>query len=92
MSPQELQNKVEALRKEIAILGQYSIGPKIDPQTSVYLTKFVNDINNLLPTQTYSTSTPSGAAVAGSLWMRDTGTLATNTIHVYSGSAWVQIK
>lgn len=96
MNTQELQNQIEVVDKRVKTLERIAIQLKLDPQTKLYLDKEINDLITvavaLLPTQTYSSSTPSGTAVAGSIWMQNTGSLATNTIWMYSGSAWVQIK
>lgn len=88
----ELQNQIEVLSKQVEFLKRASIQLKFDPQTLIYLNKAIDDRTTLLPTQTYSSSVPSGTAPAGSIWMQNTGLLATNTIWMYSGSAWVQIK
>lgn len=96
MSPQELQNQIEALNRQVKELERISIQVQMDPTIVLYLgNAFTTAITNLLalqPTQTYSASSPSGTAPTGSLWMRDTGVLATNEIHVYSGSAWIKMK
>lgn len=91
MSPQELQNQIEIINKRVITLERIAVQLKLDPQTKLYLDKEINDIIALYPTQTYSTSTPSGTAVTGSIWMQNTGSLATNTIWMYN-SGWQQIK
>jgi len=96
MNNQELQNQIEVLTKQVEELKRTSIQVQMDPTTVLYLgAAFNTAINNVLatkPTQTYSTSTPSGTAPTGSLWMYNSGSLATNEIHVYSGSAWIRMK
>ena len=96
MSPQELQNQIEELKRSIKELERISIQVQMDPTIVLYLgNAFNQSITNVLalrPTQTYSTASPSGSAPTGSLWMKDTGVLATNEIHVYSGSGWVRMK
>jgi hypothetical protein len=92
MSPQELKNQIDVLTNEVKELKRISIQVQMDPTTVLYLGSAFASALALFPTQTYSTSSPSGTAPTGSLWMRDTGLLATNEIHVYSGSGWVQMK
>lgn len=102
MTPEELQNQIEALsqkiqdleRNQIEVLSQKiqslernQIQVQLDPTIALYLSVFLNT----KPTQTYSTSTPSGVAPTGSIWMQNLGSLVTNTIWIYSGG-WVQIK
>jgi len=79
------QQEIEALKKRIAELERSAIQLKMDPVTTLYL-------QNVTGIQYYSTLAPSGTPPAGSIWLRDTGVLATNTLHVYSGTAWIQIK
>lgn len=100
----EIQKQIDLLKKQVADLESTSIQLNIEPQTKLYLTTAVNEITATtialqiastiatLPTQTYSTSAPSGTAPTGSIWCYDTGVLATNEIHVYSGSGWVRMK
>lgn len=86
------QQQIDILNKKIADLERKSIQINLDPTTALYLQKPINEAIIALPTQTYSTSTPSGIAPTGSIWLYDSGLLATNEIHAYSGSAWVRIK
>ena len=88
MSPQELQNQIAVLTKKVQDLERNEIQLTLDPTISLYLSTFVLTF----PTQTYSTTSPSGGAPTGSIWFRDTGVLATREIHMYSGSAWVQFQ
>lgn len=96
MSNEELQKRIDTLAKDIKVIERGTIKVQLDPVASLYLKKFVDiEVEALLltkPTQTYSTASPSGDAPQGSLWMKDTGALATNEIHVYSGTAWVRMK
>jgi TolA-binding protein len=96
MSPQELQNQIEALQKQVKELERSAIQAQMDATILLYLNKVVDGrvtiANALLPTQTYSALSPSGTAPTGSIWMKDTGVLATREIHMYSGSAWVQFQ
>lgn len=100
MQNQDTQTQIDSLNKQIKYLERISIQESFDPTTYLYLTKAITAIatvviNTILatkPTSTYSTSSPSGTAVAGSTWYKDTGVLATREIHVYSGSAWIQFK
>ena len=92
MDIQTLQNQIDELNGKIAVLERNAIQINIDPTISLYLTQAVSKYVSTLPTQTYSTVAPTGVAPTGSIWLRDTGVLATNETHVYSGSAWVQIK
>lgn len=92
MPNQDTQTQIDSLDKKVKYLERISIQESFDPTTFLYLTKAVVLANALSPTQTYSTSAPSGAAPAGSLWMQDTGSLATNKIFVYTGTVWTQMK
>lgn len=95
MGNQELQKEIELLKKRSEILERIAIQLKLDPQTALYLGNFVDNrfsTSTSIPSQTYSASSPSGTAPIGSIWMEDTGVLATRKIHVYSGSSWVQMK
>lgn len=96
MDTQDLQKQIKDLSNRIDFLERISIQLDIDPTTQVYLQQavsaFITSTLALAPTQTYSTSAPSLTAPTGSLWMEDTGVLATNKIHVYSGSAWIRMK
>lgn len=100
MNNQELQNQIEILNQQVKRLEQIAIQLNIDPNTRKFLDAIVTTLTAsavasavaTLPSQTYSTSSPSGSAPQGSLWMKDTGVLATNEIHIYSGSAWIRMK
>jgi len=92
MNNQELQNQIDVLTSKVKELERISIQVQMDATTVLYLNRAITAYLSTYPTQTYSTSSPSGTAVAGSLWMKDTGVLATNEIHVYSGSAWIRMK
>ena len=96
MNPQELQNKIGVLEKQVEELKRVSIQVQMDPTTILYLgNAFDTAITDILltkPTQTYATTLPSGTAPTGSLWMYNSGSLATNEIYVYSGTIWVQMK
>lgn len=92
MLNEELQKEIELLKKRSDVLERIAIQLNLDPTTKLYLDKEINNIIATYPTQTYSTSAPSGTAITGSIWMVNTGSLATNSIWMYSGSAWVQIK
>lgn len=95
MNNQELQNKIEVLTKQVEELKRASIQVQMDPTTALYLQPFVTIAVNVAlatyPTQTYSSSSPSGTAPTGSVWFYDTGVLATRAIYVYAGS-WIQFK
>lgn len=96
MSPQELQNQIDVLTKQIKELERISIKLDMDVTSILYLQPAVQQavaaVLLTYPTQTYSTVTPTGTAPTGSIWMQNTGVLATNTIWMYSGSGWTQIK
>lgn len=92
MNNQELQNQIDVLTKQVKELERISIQVQMDPTTVLYLAGAFSSVLALRPTQTYSASSPTGTAPTGSLWMKDTGVLATNEIHVYSGSAWIRMK
>jgi len=92
MTPEELKNQIEGLASRVDELQRTSIQLNIDPTTSLYLQRFVNIALLALPTQTYSTSAPSGSAPAGSVWFYDTGSLATREIYMYSGVTWIKFK
>lgn len=104
MNIQELQNQVVDLQNQVAYLNKVAIQLNIDPTARKYLETIINALTAsavasavatavaTLPSQTYSLSAPSGSAPQGSLWMKDTGVLATNEIHVYSGAAWIRMK
>lgn len=96
MNNQDIPTQIDTLNKQVKYLERISIQENIDPTTYLYLVNIINTaVANyvaLLPTQTYSTGTPSGAAPEGSIWFRDTGVLATREIYMYSGSGWVQFK
>lgn len=79
------QQEIELLKDRVVELERTAIQLKMEANTVLYLL-------NVTGAQYYSTSVPSGTPPAGSIWLRDTGTLSTNTVHVYSGSAWIQIK
>jgi hypothetical protein len=87
-----IKKEAESLKKIVLELERISIKVQMDPTTILYLAGAVRTILASLPTQTYSVSSPTGTAPTGSLWMKDTGVLATNEIHVYSGSAWIRMK
>lgn len=80
-----LLNKVEQLTKMVSQLERSSIQLNMDPTTILYLKKVTAQIK-------YSTLAPSGVYPSGSIWVQDTGALATNKIFVSSGTAWVQVK
>ena len=92
----QLTTSVQNIIRQVTMLERISIQEVFDPTTYLYLKKAVTTIVTAIfatkPTFTYSVSSPSGTAVAGSTWYKDTGVLATREIHVYSGSAWVQFK
>ena len=85
MDIQQLQQQIEDLKSRIDDLERSAIQINVDPMTVLYL-------KNAVGAQIYSTSTPSGSAPTGSIWFRNTGVIANNEIHMYSGSAWAQIK
>lgn len=99
-SAQELQELI----KRVSYLERVAIQLNIDPTARKYLEAIINSLTSLavssavttavatLPTQIYSFSSPSGSAPTGSIWMKDTGVLSTNEIHMYSGSGWVRMK
>lgn len=91
MNNQELQNQIDVLTKQVRELEKNAIQVQMDPTTSLYLNKFIDTRNATYPSQTYSTSAPSGVAPTGSIWMVNTGVLATNEIYMYSGG-WIKIK
>lgn len=88
---EQLQQQIDTLSKQVQGLERSAIQVNFDPTTKLYLQTVINEQIALLPTQTYSTSTPSGTAPIGSIWLYNSGILATNAIYAYSGSAWVQI-
>lgn len=92
MNNEDTQTQIDSLNKQVKYLERISIQESFDPTAYLYLLKAINSILALAPTQTYSTSTPSGTAPTGSLWMYDTGVLATREIYVYSGVAWIKMK
>lgn len=85
---EELNKKVESIEREIK---RITINESPDPQTYKYLINIIYNYVNTLPSQTYSTSAPTGVAVTGSIWCEDTGVLATRKIWVYNGG-WIQMK
>ena len=93
---EQLQQQIDTLSKQVQDLQRSAIQVNFDPTTKLYLQTVINEQIALQlalqPTQTYSTSTPSGVAPTGSIWLYNSGTLATNAIYAYSGTAWVQIK
>ena len=103
---EDIQQQIDKLKNEVKRLQDISIKIMIDPETDLILKNLtINSIRNietitnavsdaivLLPTITYSISSPSGTPPTGSLWFKDTGTLVTREIHQYSGTAWVQFK
>lgn len=95
MDTQTLQNQITELQKQVKTLERISIQIDMDPVTVLYLNKQIVDIVTpiiaALPTQTYSTLSPSGVAPTGSIWFVDTGLLTTREIYMYSGS-WIQFK
>lgn len=96
MNNQEIQNQIEVLTKKVQELERISIQVQMEPTTVLYLSNaFSSSITATLalqPSQTYSSGSPSGSAPTGSIWMKDTGVLSTNEIHMYSGSGWVRMK
>ena len=95
MTPQELQNQIDVLTNQVKELERISIQVQMDPTTVLYLQPAVTTALNtallIYPTQTYSTSLPSGTAPTGSVWFYDTGVLATRAVYVYNGG-WIQFK
>lgn len=89
---EQLQQQIDTLSKQVQDLERSAIQVNFDPTTKLYLQTVINEQIAFQPTQTYSTSTPSGVAPTGSIWLYNSGTLATNAIYAYSGTAWVQIK
>lgn len=79
------EQEITKLKDRITELESISIQLKMDAKTIPYLL-------NVTGAQFYSTTAPVGTSPVGSIWLKDTGVLATNTLHVYSGTSWVQIK
>ena len=88
----QLTISVQEITKQVISLTRASIQETFDPTTYLYLKKAITSILTTKPTSTYSIASPSGTAIMGSTWYKDTGVLATREIHVYGGSAWVQFK
>jgi len=91
-----MQEQIDKINKELSRLNIISIQKNINPETYKNLTEllrpFIVSIIATYPTQTYSTSSPTGTAPVGSIWIKYTGSLATNEIWSYSPTGWVQIK
>ena len=79
------EQEIDSLKLRITELERSAIQLKMDAKVISYLL-------NVTGAQFYSTTAPIGTPPAGSIWLKDTGVLATNTLHVYSGTSWVQIK
>ncbi len=96
MNLSDIEKAIESINKKLEDLEARSIKIVIEPTTKLYLAGIISSVVDeqiaLLPTVTYSVSSPSGVAVTGSTWYEDTGVLATRKIWVYSGSGWVQFK
>lgn len=76
---------IQDIEARIAVLERNQIQLTLDPTVTLYL-------QNAVGRQIYSTLAPTGGAPIGSMWLRDTGVPSSNTLHVYSGQGWVQIK
>ena len=88
----DFTQQIIELNKRIADLERNQIQVQLDPTISLYLQVPIDAAIALLPTQTYSTSVPSGIAPIGSIWLYNSGTLSTNAIYAYTSIGWTQIK
>lgn len=98
MDNNNLQEQIDELKKEVQRLKDTSIKIGVDPDTYKVLvnllSKPITDAvqTSISATQVYSTLSPSGVAVSGSIWCKNTGIPSTSEIYVSDGASWIQVK
>jgi hypothetical protein len=96
MDQNNIQEQIVDLQNSIDALEAISLKVNLDPDTVAIIkniiTPMITALQVSLPTLTYSTTAPTGVAPKGSVWFQNSGSVPTNGIFSYSGSAWVQIK